>query len=109
VQPIWSFPKEIFSTQLSLEELSPGNFISGWQLITILIVFGSIIPYLFITYGVKRIPASQASVIAMLEPVIAGGVAWLVLSEALTPLQILGGATVLVGIYLTERARQGAH
>jgi len=47
-------------------------------------------------------------VIAMLEPVIAGGIAWLVLSEALTPLQIIGGATVLVGIYLTERSRAGA-
>lgn len=108
VQPIWTFPREIFTTQLSLEDLSPGNYIVGWQLIAILIIFGSIVPYLFITFGVKRVPASQASVIAMLEPVIAGGVAWLVLTEALTPLQIVGGATVLVGIYLTERARQGA-
>lgn len=109
IQPIWTFPTEIFSAQLSLEELSPGNFIVGWKLIGILIIFGSIIPYIFVTYGVKNIPASQASVIAMLEPVIAGGIAWLVLSEALTPLQIIGGATVLVGIYLTERARQSAH
>lgn len=109
VQPPWSFPTEIFSAQLSLEDLSPGNYIVGWQLIAILIIFGSIVPYIFVTYGVKNIPASQASVIAMLEPVIAGGIAWLVLSEALTPLQIIGGATVLAGIYLTERARQGAH
>lgn len=109
VQPLWSYPTKIFTTQLSLEELSPGHFIVGWQLIAILIIFGSIMPYIFITYGVKRIPASQASVIAMLEPVIAGGIAWVVLSEALSPLQILGGATVLVGIYLTERARQSAH
>lgn len=108
MQPIWSFPTEIFTAQLSLEELSPGNYIIGWQLIAILIIFGSILPYLFITYGVKRIPASQASVIAMLEPVIAGGIAWLVLSEALTPLQIIGGATVLAGIYLTELSRVGA-
>jgi drug/metabolite transporter (DMT)-like permease len=108
VQPIWLFPREIFTSELSLEELSPGNYIVGWELIAILIIFGSIVPYLFITYGVKRIPASQASVIAMLEPVIAGGIAWLVLSEALTPLQIIGGATVLAGIYLTERARPGA-
>lgn len=107
IQPPWSFPTEIFTTQLSLEDLSPGNYIVGWQLIAILIIFGSIVPYILITYGVKKIPASQASVIAMLEPVIAGGIAWLVLTEALTPLQIIGGATVLVGIYLTERARQG--
>lgn len=108
IQPPWTFPTEIFTTNLSLEELSPGNFMIGWQLIAILIVFGSITPYLFITYGIKRVPASQASVIAMLEPVIAGAIAWIVLSEALTPLQIIGGGTVLAGIYLTERARLGA-
>lgn len=108
IQPPWTFPTEIFTTNLSLEELSPGNFMIGWQLIAILIVFGSITPYLFITYGIKRVPASQASVIAMLEPVIAGAIAWIVLSEALTPLQVIGGGTVLAGIYLTERARLGA-
>ncbi len=108
IQPPWTFPIEIFTTNLSLEELSPGNFMIGWQLIAILIVFGSITPYLFITYGIKRVPASQASVIAMLEPVIAGAIAWIVLSEALTPLQVIGGGTVLAGIYLTERARLGA-
>lgn len=108
IQPPWTFPTEIFTANLSLEELSPENFMIGWQLIAILIVFGSITPYLFITYGIKRVPASQASVIAMLEPVIAGAIAWIVLSEALTPLQVIGGGTVLAGIYLTERARLGA-
>lgn len=44
MQPIWSFPTEIFTAQLSLEELSPGNYIIGWQLIAILIIFGSILP-----------------------------------------------------------------
>lgn len=38
VQPPWTFPTEIFTAQLSLEELSPGNFITGWHLIAILII-----------------------------------------------------------------------
>jgi len=108
IQPIWTFPTEILTKQLSLHDLSPGNFIIGWQLIGILIVFGSIIPYIFVTYGLKYIPASQGSVIAMTEPVIAGAIAWVVLSEALTPVQLLGGFTVLFGIYLTEKSRQSA-
>lgn len=105
ISPPWNFPTEIFRKEISLDELSPGATLAGWELITILIIIGSIIPYLFITYGLQRLPAAQASVIGMTEPVIAGVIAWVVLSEALTPLQIIGGATVLAGIYLTERAR----
>ena len=108
IQPIWTFPTEIFSAQISLQELSADGFIAGWQLIGILIAFGSILPYLLVTYGLKYIPASQGSVIAMTEPVIAGGIAWVVLGETLSAIQLLGGMTVLVGIYLTERARQNA-
>jgi drug/metabolite transporter (DMT)-like permease len=45
----------------------------------------------------------------MLEPVIAGFFAWFALSEQLSPIQILGGAIVLAGIYLAERSRQASH
>lgn len=109
IQPIWNFPTEIFSAQISLQDLNTGGYIAGWQLIGILITFGSILPYLLVTYGLKYIPASQGSVIAMTEPVIAGGIAWIVLGERLSSIQLLGGLTVLLGIYLTERARQNAH
>ena len=81
----------------------------GWQLIGILIIFGTVVPYLFISYGLKYIPASQGSVIAMSEPVVAGGIAWFVLGESLTVIQLFGGLVVLFGIYLTERARQEGH
>jgi drug/metabolite transporter (DMT)-like permease len=41
----------------------------------------------------------------MTEPLIASIIAWIVLAEVLTPLQIAGGAIVLVGVYLAERSR----
>ena len=41
----------------------------------------------------------------MAEPVLAAAVAWLVLGEALSPVQLLGGAVVLTGIVLAETAR----
>lgn len=108
IQPVWLFPTEIFAAQISLQELNSGLFVYGWQLIGALIIFGSILPYILITYGLKYIPASQGSVIAMSEPVIAGGIAWVVLGESLSNIQLMGGLTVLFGIYLTELARQGA-
>jgi len=44
----------------------------------------------------------------MLEPVGAGVIAWVLLGESLTAVQVIGSATVLVGIVLAETARQEA-
>ena len=107
--PLWEFPTEILSTAIPLQEFSSHDILMGWQLIGILIIFGTVVPYLFISYGLKYIPASQGSVIAMSEPVVAGGIAWFVLGESLTVIQLFGGLVVLFGIYLTERARQEGH
>jgi len=41
----------------------------------------------------------------MTEPVIASVIAWIFLGEILTPVQIVGGAVVLVGIVLAETSR----
>jgi drug/metabolite transporter (DMT)-like permease len=42
----------------------------------------------------------------MTEPPIAAIFAWLVLGEILTPIQLLGGAVMLVGIVVAQQARQ---
>jgi drug/metabolite transporter (DMT)-like permease len=42
----------------------------------------------------------------MAEPVLAGAVAWVVLGEALSAVQLAGAAVVLTGILLAETARQ---
>ena len=39
----------------------------------------------------------------LFQPVMAALFAWVLLSEALVPLQILGGLVVLAGIYLARR------
>jgi drug/metabolite transporter (DMT)-like permease len=39
----------------------------------------------------------------MLEPVVAAVAAYLILGEALLPLQVLGGMLVLAGVALVER------
>jgi len=44
----------------------------------------------------------------MLEPVGAGTIAWVLLGESLSRVQILGTLIVLVGIVLAETARQSA-
>jgi drug/metabolite transporter (DMT)-like permease len=41
----------------------------------------------------------------MTEPVIAAAIAYVLLGEALTPVQMLGGAVVLAGVLLAETSR----
>jgi drug/metabolite transporter (DMT)-like permease len=41
----------------------------------------------------------------MVEPVIAAGVAWVVLRERLSVYQLIGGVLVLIGVGVAETAR----
>ena len=56
-----------------------------------------------IAYALAHLPAAFSSVGLLLQPVMAGIFAWLLLSEPLVALQIAGGAVVLAGIYLARR------
>ncbi|MDG4772022.1 EamA family transporter [Solwaraspora sp. WMMD792] len=73
------------------------------------VVLGSIVPYLMITGALRHLPATSVGIVGMVEPVFAATVAWVVLgaSEALTPVQLAGGALVLTGVALAETARTG--
>jgi len=56
-----------------------------------------------IAYALAHLPAAFSSVGLLFQPVMAAGFAWLLLAEPLAALQIVGGAIVLVGIYLAHR------
>jgi len=56
-----------------------------------------------IAYSLAHLPAAFSSVSLLFQPVMAALFAWILLSEPLVPLQMAGGAVVLVGIYLARR------
>jgi drug/metabolite transporter (DMT)-like permease len=56
-----------------------------------------------IAYALAHLPAAFSSVGLLLQPVMAALFAWLLLAEALAPLQIAGACVVLAGIYLARR------
>ena len=58
-----------------------------------------------IAYALAHLPASFSAVGLLLQPVLAGTFAWLLLGEPLGALQCAGGAVVLFGIYLAHRGR----
>ena len=57
-------------------------------------------------WGMGRIPAARASSFINLVPVVSAFGAWLFLGERLAPLQIAGGAVVLLGVVLGQRNRR---
>ena len=108
VLPIWNFPTEIFTTEINLQGRFSDFSAPGWLLIAYIIVFGTMVPYLFVVGGIRRLSASTSSVIGMLEPVIAGIFAWIWLSQSWSAIQLAGGAIVLIGIYIADRAKNNA-
>ena len=108
VLPIWNFPTAIFTTEINLQGRFSDYSAPGWLLIAYIIVFGTLVPYLFVVGGIRRLSASTSSVIGMLEPVIAGVFAWIWLSQSWTAIQLFGGFIVLIGIYIADRAKTNA-
>jgi drug/metabolite transporter (DMT)-like permease len=108
VLPIWNFPTAIFTTEINLQGRFSDYSAPGWLLIAYIIVFGTLVPYLLVVGGIRRLSASTSSVIGMLEPVIAGVFAWIWLSQSWSAIQLFGGAIVLIGIYIADRAKTNA-
>jgi drug/metabolite transporter (DMT)-like permease len=108
VLPIWNFPTEIFTTDINLQGRFSDYSAPGWLLIAYIIIFGTLVPYLFVVGGIRRLSASTSSVIGMLEPVLAGAFAWIWLSQSWSAIQLFGGAIVLIGIYIADRAKSNA-
>jgi len=65
---------------------------------------GTLVPYILVTTAIKNINASTTSVIGMLEPILAGIFAWVMLSETFNAIQLIGAVIVLVGIYFADKA-----
>ncbi|MEY2813581.1 MAG: hypothetical protein RL579_486 [Actinomycetota bacterium] len=103
--PIWTYPTEIFSKEIDIRGQAAGTIASGWMLILFVIVIGTIIPYIGNLIGITKTSASSASVIGMLEPVLAGVFAWIWLSETFNAIQLIGAAAVIAGIYIATKTR----
>ena len=67
-----------------------------------LAVFGTVAAFVLLNLGVARIGAARASAFALLVPVVGVLSSVALLDETLGPLTIVGGAIVLVGLWLIE-------
>ncbi len=78
-----------------------------WKMVYVGIA-GNLLPYALFFWGVQRIQAQRAVIIATLEPVIAAGLAWLWFGQALTVLQSMGGIAIVVAVTGLQLIQPGA-
>ena len=83
-------------------DVVPASFY-GWAMLAGLALISHAGGQVAITYALAYLPAAFSSLTLLLQPVVAAILAWLLLAEAVGPLQALGGAIVLAGILVARR------
>jgi drug/metabolite transporter (DMT)-like permease len=87
-----------------------GNYInlaaatqSSWIALLYLIVFGSLIAYSAFVFAISKLPPTLVSIYAYINPVVAVGLGWLLLSEKMNAIMAIGMAITLSGVYVVNR------
>ncbi len=80
---------------------------AGWWVLVGLALVTQVLGQGLIAYAFAHLPASLSSVSLLIQPVMAALFAWLLFGEAIGAAQYLGGAIVLLGIWLARRGSNG--
>lgn len=76
-----------------------------WVLITTMALIPGVVGHGMMTWSQSHLDVSLASLLGLLSPVISAVLAWLILHQTLTPMQLVGGLVVLVSMGLLLRAQ----
>lgn len=99
----WTF---IFCGAGSLAFIHPKELTAGfshpmvWLASLGLVVFSTVLPYIFYTRGLAKVESGRASIMASLEPVVASLIGVLVFGEPMGILTAVGIGCVLAGVYI---------
>ncbi|MCG3044576.1 EamA family transporter, partial [Streptomyces sp. S1A] len=77
----------------------PAAVLLGW-----IVLVATVAAYLTGVISVRRLSPQVAGVVACLEAVVATVLAWVLLEERLSAVQMFGGAVVLAGAFIAQRA-----
>jgi drug/metabolite transporter (DMT)-like permease len=92
----------IFGFGPALTEI-PHLTASGWTSILVLGIFGSGLAYIAWYDALQAIPASQLGVFINIEPLVTMMLAAPMLGEQITLISLLGGAIIILGVWLVNR------
>jgi drug/metabolite transporter (DMT)-like permease len=91
-------------TMLIVEGMPSGISVWGWTMILYLTAFGSLLPTLLFYWVLQQTSSTRAAMVGYVVPLIALVAGIVLLDEKLQFGLAIGGALILVGIVLTDRA-----
>jgi drug/metabolite transporter (DMT)-like permease len=103
--PWWHFDRSVLDGSASLLGNLADVQVPVWAAVVAVVIGGTLIPYSLEVAALRHLPPTVVGVVAMSEPVLAATVAWVWLGQALGPIQVVGGAIVLLGVALVQSAR----
>ncbi len=80
---------------------------AGWLAVLAIALVSTVAAITLYFAGLERVGPTRAATLSTLEPVVTVTLAALVLGEAIAPMQIAGGALILIAVALIARSPQG--
>ncbi|MFD6416301.1 DMT family transporter [Streptomyces sp. NPDC060194] len=84
-----------------------GSTVPAWVLLGWIVAVATVLAYVTGVLSVRRLSPQVAGVVACLEAVVATVFAWVLLGEALSAPQLVGGCVVLVGAFIAQSSTPG--
>ncbi|MEU6644849.1 EamA family transporter [Saccharomonospora sp. NPDC046836] len=103
VAPPWTLPAEVLTSQAEFGPWRP----PVWLLLVVVALLSTVLAYLAGITALRHLPAAAASVLALVEPLVATAAAWILLGEALTTVQLLGAGVLLGGAVIVQLTAPG--
>ncbi|MDQ3579640.1 MAG: EamA family transporter [Actinomycetota bacterium] len=103
IAPPWTFPTAPLDVAAEFGPWQP----PVWTLLVTVAIVSTAIAYTLSISSLRHLPSTVASVLALSEPIVATALAWLLLGESLSPVQIAGMVILLSGAMLVQLASRG--
>ncbi|MFL6123249.1 EamA family transporter, partial [Actinophytocola sp.] len=98
--PPWSLPGDVMVADA---DFGPWD-VPVWVLLATCAVVSTALAYLLSLSSLRLLPANVVSVLAVIEPIVATVLAWLLLGQALTAAQVIGAVVLLSGATVVQLA-----
>jgi len=98
--PPWSLPGEVMAADAAFGAWD----VPVWVLLVTCAVVSTALAYVLSINSLRLLPANVVSVLAIIEPIVATVLAWLLLGQTLTIVQVAGAAILLSGATVVQLA-----
>lgn len=101
----WLFSSILFFAGPGIQQIHQIPW-DGWLAILFLGILCSGIAYIFWYDALKVLPVAQTGAFLYIEPIVTVIVAAILIGEVITPASLIGGFTILFGVWLVNRPQQ---